>query len=139
MHFIRWLKMGKRGQNWSTDAIIAIVIFMVILLSFFYITGKSLLKKDLDSYGREAAMIPEFFQKSENESLRFIDDNKVDSKKLDQLVAMDYDALKVMLGVSNDFCIHFEDEKGNLVFINITNNVTGLGSPKALISNVSCS
>ncbi len=127
-----------KGQTWSTDALVAVVIFMVVVVSFFYITGRSVDNKKLDDYADDAGRIPELFAGSSNSSLVFIQGNKVDVEKLENLTVLDYEQMKQQLGISSDFCIHFEDEKGNVIFINSTNNITGIGSPKAVIGNYTC-
>ena len=68
----------------------------------------------------------------------FIVDNNLDKEKLKEFAAKNYDEIKAELGLENDFCIHFEDDKGNVIFINSTNNITGIGSPKAVIGNYTC-
>ncbi|MBI3034586.1 hypothetical protein HYY72_05500, partial [Candidatus Woesearchaeota archaeon] len=62
----------------------------------------------------------------------------IDDEKIQELSNTSYQALKSQLNIRNDFCIHFEDEKGNLIFINQTHNVSGIGSPKAAVGNFSC-
>jgi hypothetical protein len=132
------MSLRIKGQNWSFDAIIAVAIFMVVLMSFLYITSNTGNSKNLNAYADEAARIPDLFSRSQNQSLRFIEGNRVDTRKLNEITAMDYDTLRFTLGIQNDFCIHFEDDKGNVIFINESSNITGIGSPKAKISNRSC-
>ncbi|MBI2133717.1 hypothetical protein HYU11_03480 [Candidatus Woesearchaeota archaeon] len=117
-----------KAQTWSTDAVIAVVIFMLASLSFFYITGKSTETKKLDALAAEAARIPDLFSQSSNNTLGFIENNRINKEKLDNLTAIDYQQIKSQLGLINDFCIHFEDENGNVIFINLTNNITGIGN-----------
>ena len=133
------LLTDRKGQTWSTDAIVAVAIFIVVLMSFLFITGRSNNDKNLDLYADEASKIPELFARSQNDTLKFIDGNKVNIVKLNDLSLSDYDQLKFMLGINHDFCIHFEDDKGNVIFINQTYNITGIGSSRAKISNYSCS
>lgn len=129
---------ARKGQNWSADALVAITIFLVVLLSFFYITGRTSQSKKIDSIAEEAASIPEAFSTSPNQTLVFIEGNKVDAKRLEELSRLDYKELKRQLGISNDFCIHFEDEKGNIIFINGTTQTAGIGSGKAGVGNLTC-
>jgi len=53
--------------------------------------------------------------------------------RLDQ---MDYDEVKNLLGVKNDFCIFFEDVTGNLVKIDDLN--LAIGSNKIYINGQPC-
>lgn len=128
----------RKAQSWSTDALVAIGLFMLVLLSFFYITGRTSQSKKIDSIAEEAANIPETFATSPNRTLTFIEGNKVDRKKLEELSTLNYNELKSQLGIKSDFCIHFEDEKGNIIFINASRNITGIGNKKAGIGNYSC-
>ncbi len=118
----------KKSQTWSTDAIVAVIIFTFVALSFFYITGKSTQKKEVDVVALEARKLPDLFSQSNNNSISFLTDNRVNVQKLENLSTFSYSQLKTQLGLINDFCIHFEDEDGNVIFINSTNNITGIGN-----------
>ncbi|MBI3033678.1 hypothetical protein HYY72_00790, partial [Candidatus Woesearchaeota archaeon] len=113
----------SKSQTWSIDAIIAVAIFTVVLLAFFYITSKGSDSKRATQLADEGSRIPEIFEKSDNQTLNFIEGNKIDDEKIQELSNTSYQALKSQLNIRNDFCIHFEDEKGNLIFINQTHNV----------------
>ncbi|MBI2142495.1 hypothetical protein HYU15_03345, partial [Candidatus Woesearchaeota archaeon] len=82
--------------------------------------------------------IPEAFSTSPNQTLVFVEGNKVDARKLEELSRLSYEDLKRQLGISNDFCIHFEDEKGNIILINSTSQTAGIGSSKAGVGNLTC-
>ncbi len=118
----------KKSQTWSTDAIVAVIIFTFVAMSFFYITGKSTEKKGMDEIAQEAKKIPDLFTQSGNSSFSFIENNKINIKKLENISTISYDELKRQIGIINDFCIHFEDENGNIIFINSTNNISGIGN-----------
>lgn len=118
---------GVKGQTWSTDAIIAVVIFVVVFMAFMYITGRSSESKKIDVFTEDASKIPDLFAQSKNKSFTFVEGNKINKEKLENLTSMTYQQLKSELGIKSDFCIHFEDENGNVVFINQTAGLVGLG------------
>ncbi|MBI3051063.1 hypothetical protein HYY74_01260 [Candidatus Woesearchaeota archaeon] len=129
----------RKGQNWSFDAMLAVGIFLLVIISFFYITSKASQGKKLDFFADEAGRIPDIFNKAQNDTLIFmVDGNKVDRERLENFSGLDYRDVKARLGIRSDFCIHFEDEQGNLIFINETANITGFGSSKAVVSNITC-
>lgn len=126
-----------KAQVWSADIIIAIVIFSIILMGFFYVSGiRSQLEK-LDLMTSEAEKIHESLTTASNKSsLAFIEGSKIDQQELEELADMSYEELKKQLGIEGgDFCIHFEDEQGNIVFIS---GKRGIGSGSVNISGVPC-
>jgi len=131
------MKTRKKGQTWSTDAIIAVSLFIGVLIVFFYIAGFLSQGQKYDELTAEGEKIPQSLTFAENVSgLAFIEGTKVDRQKLDALAAQDYAEIKKKLGVTNDFCLHFEDEDGNLVRID---GKVGLGSDKVLLNGTPCS
>ncbi len=123
----RMIGTGTKGQTWSTDAIIAVVIFVVVFMAFMYITGRSSESKKIDIFTEDASKIPGLFAQSKNNSFTFVEGNKINKEKLENLTNLTYQQLKSELGIKSDFCIHFEDENGNVVFINETAGLAGLG------------
>ena len=102
-----------KGQMWSVDVIIGIVIF-VSIITVFYTTlsgGSSEVKNALRSNAE--TVVVKF---SQDPNLRIIDENNIlNNDKLANLSAMGYDELKRQLGIEGDFCIYIEDENGRVV------------------------
>ena len=65
----------------------------------------------------------------------FITGTKIDDQKLGEALNLSYENMKQLLGIQSDFCIYFEDEKGNVVPIR---NKMGIGSPLVNFSGKSC-
>ena len=127
-----------KAQTWSVDVMIAIVIFSVIILGFFYITGLTAQSERLKAMASEAEKVHESLTTTGNKSsLAFIEGGKIDSQKLAEFANMDYEEIKKQLGIEGgDFCIHLEDEEGNIVSIS---GKAGIGSGKVEISdNIYC-
>ena len=57
--------------------------------------------------------------------------------KIGELKNLSYHELKSRLRMEGDFCIYFEDEKGNIVLIN--NSYKGIGASNINISGTPCS
>ncbi|MBI4438696.1 hypothetical protein HY640_02080 [Candidatus Woesearchaeota archaeon] len=133
------MRCSRRGQGWSTDAIIGITIFMVALIFFFYMLGQVSDRRKFEDLAFEASFVAGAFEKSDNASLRFIEaGNKVNVEKLLNVSSLDYHSLKVITGIDNDFCIFFEDKFGNVVVLNETNMIVGVGSPNVSIGGFRC-
>ena len=73
---------------------------------------------------------------SSKSNATFIEGQKINKEKLERFANITYDQLKDILGTSYNFCIHFEDEQGNV--INISGGKTGLGSGKVVVGGVAC-
>jgi hypothetical protein len=127
-----------KAQTWSTDIIIAVVLFVLIILGFFYVTNLKSHSEKLRAMTSEAEKIHESLTTASNKSsLAFIEGSKVNPQKLAELADISYEELKAQLGIEGgDFCIHFEDENGEILFIR--GNRVGIGSGKVDISGIPC-
>ena len=127
----------RKAQTFSTDAIIAVVIFLFISISVLYIVGNLSESRKFEQLTDEGELVAEGITSSKIASiLGFLEGRKIDKNKLGQFANMSYSQLKSIFGMSADFCIHIEDDEGYL--INVTENITGIGSPKAKVSGVKC-
>lgn len=134
-------KVASKSQTWSLDVLIAVSIFVVGIIIFFYIinfTGDGSLAEDLAS---ESELIPEKLISPDESSagdIVIIIGNKVDDDRLRTFISKDYESIKSQLGVRSDFCIHFEDEEGNIVDLNDDPNITqySFGNPRLNITFV---
>lgn len=132
---VRKTMSAKKSQTWSLDALIAMALFMVAIMAFFYITSYSATSKKTESIEQESQTLPESLLAEGNESKGFVIDNRINPEKLSEFANQSYDEIKKNLGIKNDFCIHIEDENGFLILIN---NKTGIGSSKAMINGSVC-
>ena len=124
----------NNAQAISLDLILAIFLFTIIMLGFFYIVSTMTGQKTSTVVKVESEYLPRMLE--ENASLSsFVEGNKIKVSKLYNLTGKNYTELKNELGIKNDFCIYFVDEEGYLVKIN---NKTGIGSPRFKINNTPC-
>ena len=70
------------------------------------------------------------------DNLKILNENQVDEKAVEEIMKEDYIKLKAELGLKNDFCIHFENNNGELIKINGID--ASIGSSKIKINGVSC-
>ena len=126
----------KSGQAWSIDAIVGVSLFIIIViavLAFSLSQGKSSKTNELQIEGERI-----FSSLSNKDSGPIVDERKVDPEALLDLSQMSYQELKNKMGIKNDFCIYFVDERGNLQYINDNGSIVGIGSPKVTINGVRC-
>ena len=128
----------RKAQTWSADALIAVSIFAVAFIFLFsFLSAKSQSDK-ISQLKKEGQGMPDTLSDalSSKSNATFIEGQKINKEKLERFANLTYDQLKDILGTSYNFCIHFEDEQGNI--INVSNK-TGIGSPKAKVGGVACS
>ena len=115
---IKAIKIRGKGQTWSTDAIIAVSLFIGVLIVFFYIAGFLSQGQKYDELTAEGEKIPQSLTFADNSSgLAFIKGNRIDNDKLEFFALQEYDQIKKRLGITNDFCLHFEDQEGKILLI----------------------
>ena len=117
------------------DIILGVVVF-VIAFFIFYSTLQSSPNKQVVVLREEASNIIRTISSS-NSLFQVLSNNQVNESRLGELKNMTYAELKRKLKVENDFCIYFEDEKGNLIPIN--NSYKGIGAPDINLSGTPCS
>ena len=134
-------RVASKSQTWSLDILIAVSVFVVGIIIFFYIvtyTGDGSLAEDLAA---ESELIPEKLispDETSAEDIVIVIGNKVDDGRLKTFISNDYEEVKSQLGIRSDFCIHFEDEEGNIVDLNDHPNLTqySFGDPRLNITFV---
>ncbi|NOZ80928.1 MAG: hypothetical protein GXP63_04605 [DPANN group archaeon] len=132
--------MEKKAQTYLSDLLFAIGIFLLTFIIFFNFLSVSESKRT----GRleaESVLIPtRLVMTGDNDTLAIIVDNVVDTTKLKELSNRGYTSIKNAIGVTNDFCIIFEDKDGNL--INLTQVIGspnyGIGSPRMQVEGRPC-
>ena len=130
---------SSKGQTISTDVLIAVGLFTIALIIFFSISSDQTDKLKVDNLNKEASKLIAALSGSRNTTPNpaFIQGTKVNPTTLDNLSNVPYHQLKNVFGISADFCIHFEDSRGNI--INVSGNKTGLGSELVTVGGVVCS
>ena len=125
-----------RGQIWSIDVLLAVVIFVSIMI-IFYVTITANSRPSIKDLQSEATFLKTELEN--NPTYSFMKQDEVNNTKLDQFVdvaSIDYESVKEELGVRGDFCIYLEDENGNLVLLK--DNRTGIGSGAVNITDTPC-
>ena len=126
----------NKGQVWSIDILLAMVIFVSIMI-IFYVTITKNDQPQLKDLESEAGGIKALLET--NPDYSFMTDNTVNEARLNSFInetAANYQQVKQDLGVRGDFCIYLEDENGNLVLLQ--GNRTGIGSPDINITGQPC-
>jgi len=128
----------KKSQAWSMDIIFAVVIFIGAFFTFYFLAKPSA-QASVEGLQKDAQQV--ISEVSGTSPVSVIIAGKVNETRLLGLVQQDYADIKRQLRIEGDFCIHFEDQSGNVIYIEKTEteNVTGLGSPKINISDIPCS
>ena len=125
----------KRAQTFSTDAIIGVVLFIVAVVLLYYLSGPVAKNRQNEKLHTESEKLPAALTSQQNITGVFVKSTKVDDQKLGETLNLSYENLQQLLGIQSDFCIYFEDEKGNVVPIR---NKIGIGSPLVNFSGRSC-
>ncbi len=125
----------KKGQTFSTDAIVAVAMFFIAVIMLYYLSGPAATNKRSEKLQSEAENLPATLSSQQNLTSVFIQGSKIDEQKLSEAINLSYANLKDLLGVESDFCIYVEDENGNVVPME---GKAGIGSPIANLSGKGC-
>jgi len=125
----------KKSQSWSLDITIAVVVFMAAFLVVYGVLSANKSTKVSDLQDDASIVVKQVA--SGDSDIKVLSNNEINESKLGRLKNIDYDKLKSELRVQGEFCIYFEDDKGNLVLIN--NSYRGIGSSQILIGGTPCS
>ena len=125
----------KKSQSWSVDIALGVIVFMAAFFIFYSLLSTNPNTK-ASNLKEEASIIIKQFG-SGDASIRIIDNNEVNTSKVNELKNISYDELKRRLRIESDFCIYFEDDKGYIMIIN--NSYRGVGAPNINLSGAPCS
>lgn len=118
----------SKGQSWSIDLIIGVIIFMLVVAIFYALLSSSDEEESIDGLRNDADAVIAISEGTDARSLGLIDQNGViDNAKLDELCDLPYDEVKNRLGIESDFCIFIEDEDGNIIPCGTSNKI-GIGN-----------
>jgi len=123
--------MGRKGQTFSFDIMIASGVFMLAIIFLVYLLSQSDDTGSLEDLVAVGESISGQLVSSSDGRLALVVRNQLQKEKLQILASMDYNELRNLLGISEDFCLHFEDEQGNLIDIDDSPTSTqySIGSP----------
>ena len=129
------IKNNKRGQTWSFDLIVAIILFIVVVTLFYTFLSGDKVGTKTDSLESDVKTITTQLNCDiDNNGVCIIKKGKIDSNKVTELSGKDYDEIKVELGITGDFCIYLKDSSGALIEMN---NISGIGNGDLLLTNSS--
>jgi hypothetical protein len=130
--------MGK-GQVWSIDVLLAVVIFVSVIL-IFYVTMVPRQKPQMKDLEAESEGLKLELEK--NYDVGFLVNDEVNDTRFQAFVknaTENYTALKKKLGVKGEFCLFYEDSNGNIVPIdNTTDSLVGVGNSSLTIGGDPC-
>ncbi|MGE0792853.1 MAG: hypothetical protein AB7V77_01580 [Candidatus Woesearchaeota archaeon] len=132
--------LNKRGQTWSFDLIVAVVLFAVVIGLFYGFMTKDKTNPSENKLQQETEVLVYSFDcnNKDTEEICFLEDGVINEDKLITIYEKDYDELKSQLKIDGEFCVYIRDLKGNLIPIN---NLTGFGSSDLTLtaSGLKCS
>ena len=115
---------------------IAVALFTIAIIFFYSVSSSSDDERRVQNLQTEGSKLLSAVSGIRNETPAFVEGTKIRIDKLEQIADLSYSQLKDALGIQADFCIHFEDERGNV--INISGNKTGLGSAYVVVGGAAC-
>src|SRR3989344_1014982 len=132
-------KKRKRRELLSFDTailLLAIIALFVILKTAFSPIGTiKYLEETKEGLENDAEIVLNTLS-DRNAEVSLVESNELIEEKIERLDKKDYDEIKNILGVKNDFCIFFEDTTGNVVKIKDIN--PGIGSDKIYVNGRPC-
>lgn len=112
-------------------------IFLLILIAVFVILKALVAPEDIQISKGDLSQDAEIvLDKLTNGKISLLRSDELIESEIENLDKMDYQEIKNLLGVKNDFCIYFEDISGNAVRIDNLN--LGIGSNKISINGEPC-
>jgi len=130
---------SKRGQAWSIDLIIGLLVFVLIVVIFYALLAgpkESKIKHLTDKADVTA-------QKLFEEGLVDPVTNEFDDEEFLRLAEEDYEGLRERLGIVGDFCLFLETNDDPPVLKIVVNGSyvgwTGIGSSLLNVSGFNCS
>lgn len=128
--------MGERGQAWSMDLVIGVLIFLLVAgVIYAFLIDRD--KNDITPLRIESEVIAT--KLTTDSSIAVAENNQLDVAQMITLSDEDYEQLKKQLGVNREFCVFLQDDRGNLVFINASGKkVNGIGSSTGEINLSGC-
>jgi len=128
----------SKGQSWSMDLVIAVVIFGFIAVIFYSLVLIQS-KPSVEDLQREAQGINTKLEGTIPGCGTIIEGQTVTPQLLQCLFSQNYTQLKQQLGIKANFCLYVEDSNGKLYIVNNgTSNLTGFGDPELVVSGTPC-
>ncbi len=133
------MRGSSRGQTWSTDLVIAVVIFGFMAVIFYSLLVMQN-RPSVDDLQTRAQVITEQLEKPVSKCGTVLLNQTVDAEELRCLFNEPYLQVKNQLQIEGDFCIYLEDSNGNLYIVGNTTTGyrTGFGNPNLIVGGTAC-
>lgn len=129
-------KIKLKAQSWSMDLALALVIFLIAFLVFYFLINENPSAK-ANTLKEEASTVVKQLS-ADDSTFKVVTDKDVNISRLVELKNnYTYSELKRYLRIEGDFCIYFEDDKGFIVLINDT--YRAIGAPSISLGGIPCS
>jgi len=130
--------MKRKGQAWSVDLILGLLVFVLILITFYSLISGNRESKIVEFSDKADVLANRLFE----EGLVNPDTGEFNEEKFLKLAEEDYDGLKERLGIVGDFCIFVETNQNPPQIKYILNESgvgwTSIGSDDLNISDINC-
>lgn len=105
----------KKGQTWSVDLVLGVVIFLLVVVLIYSLIASSTTKES--QLRDDADKIYLYLNENENNLNipNVVNGSSISQEELDLLFSEDYDILKEKLGITSDFCIILITDNNALV------------------------
>ena len=112
-------------------------IFLLILIAVFVVLKALVVPEDIQISKGDLSQDAEIvLNQLTNGKVSLLRSNELIERQIQNLDKMDYEEIKSLFGIKNNFCIYFEDISGNAVKIDNIN--LGIGSNKISINGEPC-
>ena len=125
----------KKGQSWSMDIVIAVVVFGFITLA---ITGFVLLSKpDAERLEQNSQLVIANLASAQAGCGEILTANTLNFEHLECLFGRNYEEFKEQNRIQGDFCIFLEDEQGQIWTID-DGRIAAWGSDDIRVGGIPC-
>lgn len=124
----------QRVRKTISDSTVLIIFLTLLLFIIFFFDSSSASSNSVKDE-QEKLLDLMVIQEEEEDGPAIVVGNVVDIERVSKLASADYSEIKGLAGITSEFVIYFEDEKGNV--INIADKPC-IGSYYAKVNGVNC-
>lgn len=128
----------KKGQAWSLDLIIGVVLFLLILVVVYsLLSSKPTQNNELRSDADKIFTKMDAINNPSQNLPKVVQGNSLSEDELIKLYGLSYDELKAEMGVTEEFCIVVVDDFDSIIVINNSYSV-GSGEDLSIGDGIYC-
>jgi len=127
---IKTAKKLTHKFNVSDNA--GVAIFLIVIVVIIAIMAGPI-DRPLDFEKDQKTLLRQFTSADSNDAI--IVRGSLDTLKVEELATLEYDEMKVRLGITSDFVLYFEDGQGNIIQVS---DKQCIGSGDANINGIPC-